>query len=302
MAKLGYIPSRAAQTLSRQRSHTLGAIIPTLDYSIFSRKIDAFQRRSEELGYSILIAVSDFDPEVELRQCFNLIRSGAEGLLLEGGLHSAELYALLAAHNVLYVNTSTYDPTSSHPTIGFSNRGIASKATQYLLDLGHVNLGVISAQTTFNDRAAGRIEGIRDRLRGAGFELTPEQVVECGFALSDARRAFRQLMALPNPPTAVVCTNDQLALGCILEAQHSGLRIPRDVSVMGFDDLDWAAHLKPSLTTMYVPTAEIGCAAAEFLVHMIEGGRPPMAMEIGVDLIVRESTAPMLGRKSQAGA
>ncbi len=291
-AALGYIPARAAQMLSRQRSHTLGAIIPTLDYSIFARKIDAFQRQAERRGYNILIAVSDFDPEVELRQCTNLIRSGAEGLLLEGGLHSPELYALLASRHVPYVNTSTFDAAGPHPTIGFSNRAIAAKATQYLLDLGHRRIGVMAARTTFNDRASERIEGVRERLARQGLELAEDCVVECRFVLADARRAFRQLMALADPPTAIVCTNDQLALGGVLEAPHLGISIPGDVSIMGFDDLDWASHLQPSLTTMYVPTAEIGHAAADFLVGRLEGGDPAGRVEIDVDLIVRESTAP----------
>lgn len=291
--KLGYIPARAAQILSRKRSMTLGAIIPTIDYSIYARRIDAFQRQAEKRGYNVLIAVSDYDPQIELRQCTNLVSSGAEGILLEGGLHHKELYALLSSRQTAYVNTGTYDPGSPHPTIGFNNRAVAARATQYLLGLGHRRIGIIAGRTNFNDRAMERIQGVRDRLEQQCLPFPAEYVVECPFALGDARRAFRQLMALTRPPTAIICTTDQLALGGMLEAAHLGIAIPHQVSIMGFDNLDWAPHLKPSLTTIYIPSSEIGQAAADFLVRRLAGEDPPPATEIEADLIVRESTGPL---------
>lgn len=291
-ARLGYIPTRAAQNLSNKRTRTLGAIIPTLDYSIFARKVDGFQREAERRGYSILIAVSDFDPDVEYQQCLNLLRSGAEGIMLEGGLHGEALFELLQNRNVPFVNTSTYDAGGKHPSIGFSNSGIAAKATRFLLDLGHSRVAVIAGQTAFNDRAAERIEGVRAALSAAGFMLPAEYVLESTYLLADARAAFRHLMSLAVRPTAVVCANDLLALGAILEAQHLGIDIPSKVSVLGFDDLDWASHLRPSLTTMFVPTAEIGHRAAGFLCDRLDGKPVIEATEIAVNLIVRESTGP----------
>lgn len=292
VAALGYIPAHAAQVLSRQRNNTLAAIVPTLDYSIFARKIDAFQRRAEERGYNILIAISGFDSRIELEKCSRLIRSGAEGFLLEGRLHSDELYSLLASRKLPYVNTSVYEPGSAHPSIGFDNRAVAAVAAEHLLELGHRRFAVISGKTAMNDRAADQVEGIRSRLSREGIELPGHMTIECGFALAEARQAFRRLVSFQEPPTAIICTHDQLAFGCILEAANTGVDIPGDVSVMGFDDLKWASNLMPSLTTMYVPTAEIGNAAADFLIDRLEGADVPAATEFSAHLIQRESTSP----------
>lgn len=301
VAALGYIPAHAAQVLSRQRNNTLAAIVPTLDYSIFARKIDAFQRRAEERGYNILIAISGFDPRVELEKCSRLIRSGAEGFLLEGGRHSDELYSLLASRKLPYVNTSVYEPGGAHPTIGFDNRAVASLAAEHLLELGHRRFAVISGKAALNDRAADQVEGIRSRLAREGIDLPGHMMIECGFALAEARQVFRRLLSFQDPPTAIICTNDQLAFGCILEAANAGIDIPGDVSVMGFDDLKWAASLTPSLTTIYVPSAEIGHAAADFLIDRMEGTDTPAAREFAAHLIRRESTAPPKAAREATG-
>jgi LacI family transcriptional regulator len=290
--KLSYIPERAAQDLSRRRSYSLGAIIPTLDYSIYARKIDAFRRRSEQLGYNVLIAVSDYNSATEESQCINLLRSGAEGLMLEGGVHNKSLYKLLDSRHVPYVNTSTLDATGTHPSIGFSNKAIAGKATQHLLDLGHKVFGVIAANTGFNDRSRERIQGVRERLAAVGNTLLGQYVIECSFMLAESRRAFRQVMNLNPPATAIVCTNDILAMGAILEAQHMGVSVPREVSILGFDDLDWSPHLLPSLTTLLVPMAEMGQEAATYLCDRLQGKSVRNSIEMDVKFILRESTGP----------
>lgn len=290
--KLSYIPERAAQDLSRRRSYTLGAIIPTLDYSIYARKIDAFRRQAERLGYNVLIAVSDYDAETEEAQCINLLRSGVEGLMLEGGVHSKSLYKLLNSRRVPYVNTSTLDPSGVHPSIGFSNQAVSAKATRYLLDLGHRVFGVIAAKSGFNDRSRERIQGVRERLAAAGVVLRDEYVIECSFVLADSRVAFRRMMNLDPPATAIVCTNDILAMGAILEAQHLGVAVPGNVSILGFDDLDWSSHLRPSLTTLFVPMAEMGRQAAVYLCDRLQGKTVPSTLEVDVNFILRESTGP----------
>lgn len=292
VSALGYIPAHAAQVLSRRRNNTLAAVVPTLNYSIYARKLESFQRQAERRGYNILIAISKFDPQAEYEQCSRLVWSGAEGFLLEGGIHKDELYTLLSSRQLPYVNTSIFHPDGPHPTIGFDNRVIAAMATEHMLELGHKRIAVISGKTTFNDRALERIEGVGERLALENIDLPKHFIIECNFELADARQAFRRLMALPQPPTAIICTNDQLAFGCVLEGANAGIRIPDDVSVMGFDDLDWAANLKPSLTTVYVPTVEIGSAAANFLIDRLEGVTTSSATQFPARLIPRESTAP----------
>ena len=112
------------------------------------------------------------------------------------------------------------------------------------------------------------------------------------YTLDDAREAARYLLSLDDRPTAVVCGNDVIAYGVLLEAERSGFSVPRDLSVVGFDDLDWSRHLRPSLTTIHVPTGETWQRAGEYLVRRLAGEQTIMHHEIDYSLVVRESTAP----------
>ncbi|MGL3110601.1 substrate-binding domain-containing protein [Bradyrhizobium sp. BR 1432] len=112
------------------------------------------------------------------------------------------------------------------------------------------------------------------------------------YTLDDAREAARYLLNLKDRPTAVVCGNDVIAYGVLLEAERDGFSVPRDLSVVGFDDLDWSRHLRPSLTTIHVPTAETWQRAGEYLVRSLAGEQTIMHREIDFSLVVRESTAP----------
>jgi LacI family transcriptional regulator len=184
------------------------------------------------------------------------------------------------------------DASGTHPSIGFSNKAIASKATQHLLDLGHKVFGVIAAKTGFNDRSHERIQGVRERLAGAGLALQNQNVIECSFMLADSRSAFRRIMSFNPPATAIVCTNDILAMGAIIEAQHMGVSVPREVSILGFDDLDWSPHLLPSLTTLLVPMAQMGHEAATYLCDRLQGRPVPASIEMDVKFVLRDSTGP----------
>ena len=117
-------------------------------------------------------------------------------------------------------------------------------------------------------------------------------MLERRYDIAESRAAFRELMACPEPPTAVLCGNDVQGFGALLEAQHGGIRIPEEVSVVGFDDLDLSRHLKPGLTTIRVPTQEMWCRAADMLFARLDGRDTPRAVEIETSLILRGSTGP----------
>ena len=135
--ELGYIRHGAARALSMRRSHAIGAIIPTVDNATRANKVTALQKRCRERGYNLVLALSEYDLDLELQQCRNLIEAGIDGIMLEGGLHDPALYTLLEKRGIAFVNTSVYDPLSPYPNIGFDNRATASRLAEHLLDLGH---------------------------------------------------------------------------------------------------------------------------------------------------------------------
>ncbi len=290
--ELNYIPDSAARALSLRRTHIIGAVIPTIDNSIFARFIQALQRRVAAEGYTLIIASYDFDLDIEWAQLQSLVANGAEAVVLSGENHRPGLYSLLTSKGIPYVNTSIYNPESRHPCVGYDNYGAAKEACEYLLDQGHRRIAVIANILAQNDRAAARVAGIRAALAERGLSLPDDHLVERPFTIADGREALHHLMALEPRPTAVLCGNDVQGFGALLAAQSLDISVPRDLSIVGFDDLDWASEVEPSLTTVNVPTDTMGEAAGAYLLALLRGETPPSATRIPVELLVRGSTGP----------
>ncbi|MDQ2735240.1 MAG: substrate-binding domain-containing protein, partial [Pseudomonadota bacterium] len=140
--------------------------------------------------------------------------------------------------------------------------------------------------------AAARVAGVQQALADAGLKLPPARLVERAYALADARDGFRALMAARPAPTAILCGNDVLAIGALLEAQAMGVAVPGVVSIVGFDDLEMSRHIRPGLTTLHVPTESMWATVADRLIAALEQKPLPLATEVDVELLVRESTGP----------
>jgi LacI family transcriptional regulator len=291
MRKLGYMPNSAARTLRSRRSHIMGIVIPTLDYAIYARLVEGLQQQLAERGYSLLVATSEYDLVHEAEHARLLMERGVDGLVLIGDTHRPELYHLLETTRLPYVNTYVYRENGTHPSIGFDNRRVTSEITDFLWGLGHRAFGVISASTSDNDRASERVAGVKDALERHGSSLLREAVYEHPYSIASGREGFRYLRTLGSPPTAIICGNDVLAMGALIEAHALAVKVPEDVSIVGFDNLEFASHLDPPLTTVDVPAREMGTHAADFLVQRVMGQSAPQSMLLEPRLIVRRTSA-----------
>lgn len=289
---LGYVAHGAARALASRRTHTIGAVIPTLDNAIFANTAHALQKTLYQAGYTLLLASHEFDPEVETRVTGALIERGVDGLVLLGTTHPPSVLRMLDTHQVPHVLTWALDPSGRHPCVGFDNRAAAVRVTHHLLELGHREFAMISGITAGNERAAERREGVTQALAARGITLAPGRVVEKPYTLSAGREGLREIMRGAQRPTAVICGNDVLAIGAQAECQATGLSVPHDISVTGFDDQEMAAVVTPALTTVHFPTAELGTYAAQHLLSRLAGKPFEMRTELPVELIVRGSTAP----------
>jgi LacI family transcriptional regulator len=292
IAELGYVPHGAARALALQRSLTIGTIIPTFQNAIFVRGLEALERRLIDAGYTLLLASSGYDLERELEAARKLMERGIDGLMLIGEDHHPALYDLLAAKGLPFVNTWVYRPESPYPSIGFDNRVAAFRMASHLIDMGHRRIGMIAGISKDNDRAAMRIVGVRDALDKHGLSLPPAHFIEQPYGIAEGKQGLRLLMDSAAPPTAIICGNDVLGFGALFEARALGMNVPQDISITGFDDLNLARHMEPALTTMRVPSAEMGRRAADYLFARLSGETPPAATELEVSLIVRGTTAP----------
>ena len=289
--ELMYMPNGAARTLRSQRSRLVGIIIPTLNHAIYASLVEAAQRRLTAGGYSLLVATFDYDLDLEMKQAALLVERGSEALILIGAQHRPELYRLMLTASIPYINTYVYSPDSPHPCIGIDNAAASMDIADFLCSLGHRRFGVISASLAQNDRASARVSGVREGLRRRGIDLPADAVVERSYGIANGRDGLRVLSALTPPPTAIVCGNDILALGALIEAREMGLGVPEDVSIVGFDDLDFSSQLTPPLTTMEVPAREMGEGAAAFVLDTL-GGRPTSSrVRLEPKLVARRSTA-----------
>lgn len=182
------------------------------------------------------------------------------------------------------------------PAVGSNNWSGALAATRHLLDLGHRRIGLLTGPVR-DLSARARVDGFRAALDYAGVPFDPDLERRGEFTFEDGRDLGAQLLARPDPPTAVVCGDDLQAMGVYAAARDAGLRIPDDLSVVGFDDVEQAAWLAPSLTTVRQPFAEIGATAARLALTMADGRAPAQERyELGTTLVVRASTAPPSSR------
>lgn len=289
---LGYVRDGAARALASKSSRIIGAIIPTLESAIFASGINAVEQRLDEAGYSLVLAVSSYDMEHELRQIREMMEQGVDGILLVGNEHLPEAFDLMNQHQQLFANIWAYSEDTPHYCIGFDNRSASRQVAEYLLELGHRRFSTIAGITKNNDRAALRVQGIKDALQAQGLELNDSYIVEKSFDMWEGRHATRFLMDRPKNerPTAIICGNDVLAFGCLLECLHSGIKVPEEVSITGFDDLPLSEHLLPGLTTVHIPTVDMGRKAAEFLLDTLAGKPHKPKVELPTQLVVRGST------------
>lgn len=291
--RLGYLADGAARALASRRSRVIGAIVPTLDNPVFAICIDALQQRLDEHGFALLIASAGYDAARETREVRLLIERGIDGLMLVGAAHPDAVWALLRRRGpaVPTIITWTTEPAAMPvSSVGFDNRAAARRITEHLLQLGHRRIAMMAGPTAGNDRATARVAGVRAALATAGLSLPPAYLTERPYTVPDGHAATVALMSLPEPPTAIVCGNDHLALGALAGARALGLSVPRDLSITGFDDLDFAAYADPPLTTVRVPAAEMGQRTADYLATAATGTPAPASAVLEAPVMLRNST------------
>jgi len=288
---LGYAPNFSARSLAAKHTDTVGAVIPTMENAVFARGIQAFQEGLGQHGKTLLIASSAFRRELEEEQVRALVARGADALLLIGYDRAPELYAFLKRRRIPFLVAWSHDPAQAIPAIGFDNRAAMAALAREVIGRGHRNIACLSAPVVDNDRARGRIEGIRDAMRAAGLAPETLTVLETPYGIETGAAAFRQLRAAHPDVTAVMCVNDVLAAGALRAARDLGLQVPGDVSITGFDDIELATLVEPALATVHVPHREMGRRAAEMLVAMACGADPE-STELPTDLRLRASLGP----------
>lgn len=293
--RLGYVPDGAARALALGRARMIGAIVPTLDNAIFARAVQGLQGTLAGAGYQLLIAAHEYNLVAETEAARALLERAVDALVLVGAEHSRETWELVRTSRIPLLVTWTDTASSTGelaPLIGFDNRLIGRLAAQHFISLDHRDFGMISGFARHNDRARQRIEGFRDELSRAGFRLPEANVIEEPFGFDGGRAGLKHLMQLNPRPTAVFCGNDVLALGCLFEAQSLGIAVPRQLSIVGCDNLPICSQITPGLSTVLLPTYELGQRVASALLDWLTLDRVPESECLPIELVVRGTSGP----------
>jgi LacI family transcriptional regulator len=288
---LNWIPNAAGRALASSRTHIAGAIIPTLDNEIFARQVSGMQAVFAEQGFTLLLGCSNYDPHESLNQVQAMLGQGVEVLAIVGESHPPQMFEALRLRGVPYVVTYAYRKESPHPCVGFDNRAAFRAMADYILSLGHRQIAAIFQPVEDNDRVTARLGGLQESLHDCGVDLRPSDLHVGPSTMEFGAESLRRIMAGKARPTAIICGNDNHALGAISAALELGFEIPNDLSITGFDDLAISSLFSPRLTTMWVDNVEIGRVAARQLLGARQGVSKPASVELHPELRIRSTTA-----------
>jgi LacI family transcriptional regulator len=239
--KLGYRPDGMARALASGKTMTIGAIVPTLDSTIFARVLQSMQLALSREGYQLLVASHEMSPAAETEAVRTLLSRGIDGLMLVGAERAHDTVLLLRSGGLPVVLTWVGTPEFAAVTV--DNELAGRMAARHLIRLGHKRIGMIVGHLPFNDRQRGRLSGVRNEMLEAGLALPDSLVSEQGLTMAGGRAGCARLLDLGERPTAVIGGIDLFAIGCIQEAQSRGISVPGAFSVVGIDDIDMAANM-----------------------------------------------------------
>jgi LacI family transcriptional regulator len=294
MEKLGYQPNRLAQSLSSKYTNVLAILLPDLRHAFadayFGELISGICDRAKKLGYKVMLeqATPQFIDERKHLELYD--RRFVDGVLLLG-THDLNAYLTdfgSVTYPALVVDNDPAGAGLDYVMCDYESG--AHQALNYLLQLGHRKIGLIAGAAEIT--TARSIRSIYEsKLTAAGVAPAPTQVVDGWFSEEGGAEACRKIMKSHPDVTAIMAGNDKMALGAMHLLHRMGKDVPRDISVVGFDDLHHAAFVNPSLTTVHLPLDQVGAIATDRLIERVHGRPEPVRETIGTHLVVRDSTA-----------
>ena len=290
--ELDYHPSGIARGMRSQSSRIIGIVIPDIGNPFFTTVVRKIEDFAVQKQFKLLLCNSDRNPEKEKMYLELLVTERISGAIILPS--NANALKPLIKYQIPFVFVNRAFPEIPVDSVVLDNFSGAYMATRHLLELGHTRIGLIN---TPEDPAVGlqRFEGFKKALSDSGIKSEKELIV-CGeYDIQKSEEAALKLLELKQPPTAIFSLNNLMTIGMLKALNKKNVRIPEDISVIGFDDMDWLSFFSPPITVIQQPTQEIGQKAAELLFERLEKryeGEPRQII-LQPKLIVRESTKPV---------
>jgi LacI family gluconate utilization system Gnt-I transcriptional repressor len=289
VSRTGYVRNHLAGSLASTRSRLVAAVVPTIAGPVFQQSIQALTKALAEEGYQLMLGQSGYVNSREDALLDAIIGRRPDGIVLTGIMHSAEGRKRLLAAGIPVVETWDLTPTPLDMLVGFSHAEVGSSVVAYLRRKGHKRLAVIGGD---DERANRRLQAFEGAARSARLPAVKVIKVPAPTTLRSGRQALAELLSSSGGAQidAVFCSSDLLALGVMTEARTRGIEVPGQLAVVGFGDLEFAADLAPSLTTVRIDGEAIGRQAAHFIIERAEGrADAPSVVDVGFQIVERES-------------
>ncbi|HTK11436.1 MAG TPA: LacI family DNA-binding transcriptional regulator [Ktedonobacteraceae bacterium] len=293
MAELGYVANIQARTLAGGRSNIVGLLVHGLNTSYIGEIIKGIDTELGSAHYDLMLYTTHRRKLKESEYVTRLTRNLVDGLLLVLPRNEEVYLAALRQRQFPHVLVDYQGMNQDVPTVVATNRRGAYEATSYLIAIGHRRIGFITGNME-QGCAQERLAGYKAALEDHGLPVLPQLIQEGNFLQPRGYSCAKALLSLAEPPTAIFASNDISAFGVMEAVRDHGLQIPRDISIIGFDDIPQTAHVHPPLTTVCQPLEEMGSIAARMLVkYIMEPDSPIERREVPTTLVIRQSCAPL---------
>lgn len=290
---LGYLPNESARNLKRRSVATIGLVVPDLVNQYFAMIAEGVEHAASEKDVLVVFCTPEATGDGESWNSRLLRSQRLDGLIYLSGAETrmASLVELTRVGPVVLVDEKL--PGFNLPSVVSQNRRGAKEIASHVTSLGHERLAILGGPVELWT-AEQRLSGYREAIAGAGIDPDSVPVLEGDYRISSGEKLAAELLDRPakERPTALICANDLMAIGVLSYCRRVGLRVPLDISVVGFDDLPFASLLTPGLTTVRQPAREMGVAATRLLLGMVDGEEPVSPPPVAVTPMIRESTAP----------
>jgi LacI family transcriptional regulator len=295
--ELGYVPNALARGLLSGRTQTIAVIVNDLTSPFFASIVRGVEDVAQRNGYTVILGNNYDSPEKEWQYINIMLRNRIDGLILAiAGDESRKMLEFLNQRHHPFVLIDRYlDGVSADVVIGDSVAG-ARLLTEHLITLGHQRIAMINGPSSISS-ARDRLRGFVETLRAHGIEPDPQLIIESNYKRSGGYRAIQQLLALPGqPPTALFAGNNSLCVGMVEALREAHYRIPEDIALVCFDDIEWASAIYPFLTVVSQPARTFGTIAAQFLLDRLDGSESwqPRKTILMPEMIVRVSCGAQL--------
>lgn len=291
MKQLGYRPNFIAQSLASNKSNTIGYVVPELHGSFFGDMLAGSENILKKANKHMFIAAGHSNEQDEIAAIESLLARRCDALILHLEAISDDYLIDMATQNTEFVVVNRHVPQIAERCFSLDNFKGGYIATQALIRSGHTDIAYISG-SLWKEDAAERLKGHKNALADANIAFNPERLFEGNFKGSSGYEGMLSFLRETPYPTALACANDECAYGAAQAIREKGLHIPEDISIVGFDNIEFSRYFHPQLSTVNYPMREIGETAANWILNHIYQQRPTDITHIFIpELISRESIA-----------